>query len=74
MEEKLFLERELEGGSFSEKRIDERCLYRMVEERHPIQWVVEERSFLERELEGGSFSEKQFEEGHPMQRVEEGPP
>jgi hypothetical protein len=32
VEERPFVERELEEGSFSEKRINERCLYRMVEE------------------------------------------
>jgi hypothetical protein len=51
VEEKCLLEREFEGGSFSEKRIDERCLYRMVEGRLFLVRGFEEGSSLERRID-----------------------
>jgi hypothetical protein len=52
VEERPHLERELEGEPSSEKRIDERCWWRL----------MEGRGFLERELEEGSSLERRIDE------------
>jgi hypothetical protein len=58
----FFSERGLGEGSSSERRIDERCLYR----------VMEERPLSERELEGASSWEKRIDERCLYGMVEEG--
>ena len=71
----FFSERGLGEGSSSERRIDERCLYRVMEERPFSEWElleVEERPLSERELEGASSWEKRIDERCLYGMVEEG--
>jgi hypothetical protein len=67
MEERLFLERGFEEGSFLEKQIDERCLSRMVEGRPFLVRGFEEGSSLERRI-GERCSQRAMKE-RPFQEL-----